>query len=362
MQQKMLQRKFYHIQGIDETTYSQKAYDREKKIKLYQKLISEGCSQKTALEAIEVSRASYYRWKKNYQIYGLEGLEDESRRPNNIRKPTWTRKDEQLVLKLRTKFNLWGKHKIAAILSREYGVKLSPSTVGRIISMFIRKGKIKPVNFYLGRNTRKRRVFDGHAQRWEYGMKTQEPGEFIQMDHATIRLSCGKIVKHFKAICPFTKLTAEKAYTKATSALAEDFLKHAQEQFPFKIRSIQVDGGSEFMGDFEKACQCKKIPLYVLPPRSPKFNAHVERGNGTVKYEFYHLYDGPPVLGIVNQHLQKFVEFYNTYRPNQSLRYKTPMEYYELLLEEKGKKERIMKIALLATEAKFGTKSHKTLS
>lgn len=43
-------------------------------------------------------------------------------------------------------------------------------------------------------------------------------------------------------------------------------------------------------------------------------------------------------LNILNQRLQKFVEFYNTYRPHQSLRYKTPMKYYEQLLEEKRKK------------------------
>ena len=116
------------------------------------------------------------------------------------------------------------------------------------------------------------------------------------------------------------------------------------------------------MGDFENGCKREKIPLYVLPPRSPKFNAHIERGNGTVKYEFYYHYDGPPVLSIVNQRLQKFVEFYNTFRPHQSLHYKTPMEYYEQLLEEKRKKERIMKIALLATEAKIELKSCKTLS
>jgi len=193
-------------------------------------------------------------------------------------------------------------------------------------------------------------------------MKTQNPGELIQMDHATIRLSCGKIIKHFKAICSLTKITVEKAYTNATSALAEQFLEYTQKQFPFKIKSIQVDGGSEFRGEFENACQCKNIPLYVLPPRSPKFNAHVERGNFTVKYEFYYHYDGPPVLSVVNQRLQKFVKFYNTYRPHQSLQYKTPMKYYELLLEEKRKKERIMKIALPATEANLKSNIKTALS
>jgi len=161
----MLHRKFYHIRGIDKTTYSKKAYDREKNLKLYQKLISEGCSQKTALEAIGISRATYYRWKKNYQIYGLEGLEDESRRPDNLRKSSWTRKDEKLVFRMRKRFNLWGKYKIAAILSREYNSNLSASTVGRIISKFIAKDKIKPVNFYFGRTIKKKRIFDRHAKR-----------------------------------------------------------------------------------------------------------------------------------------------------------------------------------------------------
>jgi len=88
MQHKMLHKQYYHIRGIDETAYSQKTYDREKKLKLYQKLIAEGCSQKTSLEAIETPRSTYYRWRKNYQLHGLAGLEDESRSPNYSRKPT----------------------------------------------------------------------------------------------------------------------------------------------------------------------------------------------------------------------------------------------------------------------------------
>jgi len=129
-----------------------------------------------------------------------------------------------------------------------------------------------------------------------------------------------------------------------------------------KIKSIQVDGGSEFRGEFENACKREKIPLYVLPPRSPKFNAHVERGNGTVKYEFYYLYDGPPVLSVVNQRLKVFVEFYNTYRPHQSLQYRTPMEYYKQLSIELNKKESRVKFALPAKEAKFESNTQTALS
>jgi hypothetical protein len=34
------------------------------------------------------------------------------------------------------------------------------------------------------------------------------------------------------------------------------------------------DTGSEFAAEFELACQQKQLPLFVLPPKSPKLNAH----------------------------------------------------------------------------------------
>ena len=47
-------------------------------------------------------------------------------------------------------------------------------------------------------------------------------------------------------------------------------------RFPFSIKAVQVDGGSEFMADFETACQKSGIKLFVLPPHSPKLKGHVE--------------------------------------------------------------------------------------
>jgi putative transposase len=38
---------------------------------------------------------------------------------------------------------------------------------------------------------------------------------------------------------------------------------------PFPVKVIQVDGGSEFMAEFETAYQAKGVALCVLPPRSP---------------------------------------------------------------------------------------------
>lgn len=315
----------------DESNYSKEAIERRDKIKSFDRLKSEGCCEKTILESLKVARASIYRWKWAYKISGLIGLENKNRRPKHVRTPMWTLKEEILILEVRRKYKLWGKNKIAAIIQRDYGIKITQSTVGRIITKLLKKGSIKPVWFhYFGRlKNKKRRVFDGHAKRWQYGMKSHSPGELIQVDHATIQLDSGATFKQFTAVCPFTKYAADQVYTQASSKCAADFIEHMQCVFPFKIKSIQVDGGSEFMGDFEYACKIKKIDLFVLPPRSPKLNGSVERGNGTVKYEFYYQYDGPPKLEILRYRLKEFNSFYNKVRPHQGLRYSTPELYYQ---------------------------------
>ncbi len=49
------------------------------------------------------------------------------------------------------------------------------------------------------------------------------------------------------------------------------------------VSSVQVDGGSEFMQEFETACRDAGIPLHVLPPRRPDINGSVERSNRTLR-------------------------------------------------------------------------------
>jgi len=89
-----------------------------------------------------------------------------------------------------------------------------------------------------------------------------------------------------------------------------------------------VDGGSEFMADFETECERLAIPLIGLPSSRPKYNSGVERGNRTFREDFY---DEPAILadsiGALRFDLKKAVTKYNTYRPHHALKGRTPMEY-----------------------------------
>ena len=151
----------------------------------------------------------------------------------------------------------------------------------------------------------------------------------------TTTVTGGRTYKHFQAVDPVSKFMYANVYSNAKSSTAAAFLKEVIAAFPYPIKSIQVDGGSEFMADFEKACADLKIELIILPPRKPEYNGGVERGNRTFREEFYDranfLEDS--VRGIQSA-LTKAVQKYNTYRPHRNLNGFTPMQYIQNVQSE----------------------------
>lgn len=326
MQISRLHGSWNRVKNNYETNYSKEAYERYDKLKKWQQLQVEGCFEETIYEVLQVSRATLFRWKKSYILEGLYGLQNSSRRPDSICKPIKQNEIEVAVLALRRKYPIFGKDKIKIMLQEEYGIFASVSTVGYVLKKFLLSHKIFLVADICGKKTPyPKRRFDGYAQKFDYS-KPKNPGEMVQIDH----MIEGNY-KHFAAICPTTKLWFSQIYTQATSANGALFLQELALFFPFKISSIQVDGGSEFMSDFERLCKKMNIKLYVLPPRSPKLNSSVERSNHTAHYEFYAL--NPKFNGLEEARgkLSRFVAFYNEKRPHQHLKYLTPMRYFHQL-------------------------------
>lgn len=79
-----------------------------------------------------ISPQTFYRWKNRFDPYDLTTLEAASRRPHNVRKPLTPASVEDRILKARLKYPRWGKDKIV-ILIRKEGVRVSTSTVGRVL-------------------------------------------------------------------------------------------------------------------------------------------------------------------------------------------------------------------------------------
>ena len=300
---------------------------RLRALELVDQMVAGGMRRLDALKAIGLPRSTYYDWRGAFQRGGAKALKPRSTRPRTVRRRRWTDADDQAVLKLRGKRPHMGKAKLQAMLAKD-GVRLSVSTVGRIISRAIADGRIQPASFCEGRiKPKRRRRFDGAwADRWEYGDKAQAPGELVQVDHMTYSRD-GRTLKEFRAVCPVSKFMATRVFSRATANNAKRFLAAMVEAMPFPVASIQVDGGSEFMADFEQACEDRRIPLRVLPPRRPQWNGCVERANRSARIEFWSLYDGPLTVADIAPRLAEHEFFHNYQRPHWALDCRTPNEY-----------------------------------
>ena len=308
-----------------EVTLSKRATQRLKIIRWH-----EAHGSKVSLTARHTgfSRSTIYTWLARYKQEGSRGLEERSRRPKRVRQRLWTEVVVDLVLKLRRENPGWGKDKLARLLERDEGQTVSVSMVGRILFHLKRKGLIRETSLK-DPWMPKRQVPRPYAIRKDRDYKVVAPGDLVEVDTADVRLGPGMVYKHFTARDLVSRWDILDVHHNATARLAADFLDVMIQRFPFAVRAIQVDGGSEFKAEFEAACQTRGLPLFVLPPRSPKLNGHVERAQRTHKEEFYQMLDPPDALGELREGLKAQEVRYNTYRPHQALGQRTPKEFYD---------------------------------
>jgi len=272
-----------------------------------------------------ISRQTFYRWKRRFDPRHIKSLEARPRRPKRVRQPTWSRDLSLAVLHLREQHPRWGKYKLAPLLHAQ-GWQVSVSMVGRVLAHLRGRGVLKePLPAVI--SARKRSVPRPYAIRKPKEYQASQPGDLVQVDTLDVRPVPGVVLKHFTARDVISRWDVVQIYSQATAPTATRFLDSLLVRMPFAIRAIQVDGGGEFQAAFEQACQQKGIRLFVLPPRSPKLNGHVERAQRTHTEEFYELYDGDLHLMPLNQALQDWERTYNTVRPHQALGYLTPKQF-----------------------------------
>jgi transposase InsO family protein len=272
-----------------------------------------------------VGRSTVYRWLTRYDRFRLECLEDRPSRPRRRRRPTWTTDQLVAVRTLRRRYPRWGKDKLVVLLRRA-GLALSTSMVGRILERLRRSGDlVEPVRRRM--SVRQRRWRRPYAIRKPADWAVERPGDLVELDTLDIRPLPGKVWKQFTARDVVSRWDVVELGRRATAQAAATVLDRLAERMPFAVRAISIDNGSEFMADFEAACQARAIRLFVLPPRSPKLHGAVERANRTHTEEFYEVTDAEPELEAFQTELRAWETVYNTIRPHQALGYLTPAEY-----------------------------------
>ena len=300
-------------------------HDANKRLKWFDYYESHAKNARETCRHFGISPDTFYRWKKKYRPGDLRTLEEQSHRPNRLRQPTWTIETVKAVQQLREQYPCWGKAKLVHLLAAQ-GVEISESMVGRIIRYLKDRGVLREsVRNYISAKIKFRKR--PYAIRKPKDYTAKEPGDIIQVDTMDVRPLPGVTFKHFAARDIVSRWDVIEATSQATATTATRFMQSVLKRMPFRVKAIQVDGGSEFQSVFEETCQRLGIRLFVLPPRSPKLNGYVERSNRTHAEEFYEVTDSEFEIVPLNKSLLCWELVYNTVRPHQALGYLTPHQY-----------------------------------
>ena len=276
-------------------------------------------------EVFGCSRATLYHWRKRYDPHNLGSLEARSRRPHRVRPPQLSLAIVRRIQALREQYPRWGREKLRVLLARE-GIRVSAKTIDRVLARLRARGVLRepprrPVS------ARKRRRSRPYAIRKPKGYQATRPGDLVELDTLDVRPLPGVVRKQLTARDVVSRWDVLEVYSQATATTAVRFLDALVARMPFRLRALQVDGGSEFASVFEQECQRRRVQLFVLPPRSPKLNGHVERAQRTHTEEFYECYDGELDLSALRPALRAWEHTYNHVRPHQALGYLTPVEF-----------------------------------
>lgn len=298
--------------------------EAQRRLKIIDWHLANGENVSRTCRHFTISRQTFYRWLKRYNPRDLRTLESHSSRPRRCKQPTWTREEILAVKDLRERHPAWGKLKLVVLLARQ-GLYLSASRVGRILGYLKRTRQlIEPLRRFSARRRQWQRQY---ATRKPKSYEAKLPGDIVQIDTMDVRPEPGIVLKQFTTVDVVSRWSVPTVASNATALLARRALDNLIERTPFPIKAIQVDGGSEFMAEFEDACQQKGILLFELPPRSPKLNGRVERANRTYREEFYNCSDATPTVASLATHLRLWENTYNHVRPHQALGMLTPAEF-----------------------------------
>ena len=312
--------------------FSNNAYV-QKKLHAYQ-MYEQGIEIAKIQRILGMSRATVYRWIKQVKeiiqtdVFSRykELLYHYKRRKYKLGRPRKIKPDiVEKILAVRNQTKA-GKYKLEILLYKRFGIKVSASTIGRVLRMYRSKIEKPRGKYFVKRDPKK----DKKLRITDINLHGK-PLELIQIDTKHYVEIGQKKAYIFVAIDIRSRLAFAMFYKEIKSKNAADFLTRVNKYFGSfgKLKYIQTDNGSEYAGEFEKQIRELGLIHVYSHVRKPKENGYVERLIRSLEEEF--LSELPRGLSIneYNAYLLEWLTYYNTERPHAGLRYKTPIEVIE---------------------------------
>ncbi len=273
-----------------------------------------------------ITRKTFHKWFKRFDIKNLSTLEEQKRIPNIKRRWKVTHEEETNIIALRKSNMEFGKKKLKVLYLREHGKTISTWKIERVIrryNLFPEKDKHQYRVEKRSKQVRKVRIHTVKEQ-----IKQAHEFGFLWHIDTVVVWWYGKRRTILTALEDKTKIAYARVYSTNTSSYSKDFLQRLMYLVEGKIQIMHSDNGSEFQGLFEEACKDLNIQQIYSRPHTPKDNPALERFNSTIQYEWLKYSEvGLDDITEANYDLTNWLIKYNSYRPHESLDYKTPLEY-----------------------------------
>jgi transposase len=312
------------LRRVGKDKLSSKAQERLEWIIFYHTLGNKNVT--AAATYFGITRKTLHKYLKKFDERDLTTLEEESRTPHKTRGWMVTHEEEKNIKKLREDNMEFGKQKLKRLYRREYGKEISTWKIERVI----RRYKLYPDKVKHDRSVEKKQKSKTKVRIHQVKEAIRKVNQFGFLWHidAIIIWWYGQRRIIFTVLEDRSKIAFARVYRSNTSGYAEDFLKRLMYLVEGKVEIMHSDNGSEFQGEFEKACNALNIIQLYSRPHTPKDNPALERFNNTVQEEWLDSSEvGLDDIQEANKDLTTWLIKYNSYRPHQALDYLTPLEY-----------------------------------
>jgi transposase InsO family protein len=266
--------------------------------------------------AFGVSRATWYKWKRRYDTYGIDGLKNQSRKPHNIKNLKVTEELEKLVLELRLN-NRFGPMRIRFRLKRKYGVSLGTKTIYNLL----KRHKLNVLSVKLKRKYKR--------------FEMKHPNELVQMDTKGPFYLKASRTKHYfiHVIDDCSRKVVSKWCNRRTSEAALSVLKEWV-KLHGKPNKVMHDGGTEFTStDFKNFLILNGIKDKQIPKGYPQEQGKVEAYNKIVISEFLQIEELKDEKDGAEKY-ESFVNSYNYEREHGGINGMTPAEKFMKCLKQ----------------------------
>src|SRR6476619_4606836 len=255
-----------------------------------------------------VSRQTWYKWKRRYNVYGIDGLKNQSKRPNNIKNVKITKELEKIILEMRLN-NRFGPMRIRFRLKRKYGVSLGTKTIYNLL-------KRHNLNLLSIKLKRKYKHFE-----------MKHPNELVQMDTKGPFYLKGSQNKNYfiHVIDDCSRKVVSKWCNRRNSEKALLILKEWVELHG-KPMKVMHDGGKEFTSNkFKNYLRFHGINDKQIPKGYPQEQGKVEAYNKIVIAKFLQVEELIDMKDGIEKY-ESFVNSYNYEREHGGINGMTPSE------------------------------------